>query len=128
MHRLYAAGDPCAYGNLRAPALLTETIVRIAQAGSNNGYCHSAGTAEARAAVAAANSTPSSPLCAADVYITSGCSGSLDLVLSALLNPGDNVLLPQPSFPLYQVSCAAHEFDLMFSSVNELLNASCASS
>ena len=35
--------------------------------------------------------------------IGSGCSGAIDLVLTGLLNEGDNILVPRPAFPLYQV-------------------------
>ncbi|KAG5185619.1 tyrosine transaminase [Tribonema minus] len=96
-------GDPCAHGNLRAPAFLSELVARAALSGASDGYCHSAGAPAARAAVAAAYSTAASPLCADDVFITSGCSGALELVFGALLDPGDNVLVPQPGFPLYKV-------------------------
>ncbi len=36
-----------------------------------------------------------------DVIIGSGCSGCLDLCISVLANPGDNILVPRPGFPLY---------------------------
>lgn len=36
-----------------------------------------------------------------DVILCSGCSCSLDLCISALSNPGDNILVPRPGFPLY---------------------------
>jgi tyrosine aminotransferase len=38
-----------------------------------------------------------------DVIIASGCSGALELAISVLLNEGDNLLVPCPGFPLYQV-------------------------
>lgn len=37
-----------------------------------------------------------------DVIIASGCSGAIDLCITALANEGDNILLPRPGFPLYQ--------------------------
>ena len=46
------------------------------------------------------------PLTAEDVVIGSGCSGALDITMSALLEEGDNILLPSPGFPLYEVSAA----------------------
>jgi len=36
-----------------------------------------------------------------DVLITSGASEAADLILSALVNQGDEVLLPSPGYPLY---------------------------
>ena len=37
----------------------------------------------------------------ADVLVTSGASEAADLVLTALVNPGDEVLLPAPGYPIY---------------------------
>lgn len=37
-----------------------------------------------------------------DVIVTSGCSQSLELVITLLANPGQNILIPRPGFPLYQ--------------------------
>ena len=38
-----------------------------------------------------------------DIIIASGCSGALEMAISVLLNEGDNILVPSPGFPLYQV-------------------------
>lgn len=37
-----------------------------------------------------------------DVILTSGCSQAIDLAISVLCNPGDNVLVPCPGFSLYK--------------------------
>ena len=34
--------------------------------------------------------------------MTSACSGALEISLSALSNPGQNILVPKPGFPLYR--------------------------
>ncbi|RJO66723.1 MAG: aminotransferase class I/II-fold pyridoxal phosphate-dependent enzyme [Myxococcales bacterium] len=36
-----------------------------------------------------------------DVFVTTGASEAIELCLTALLNPGDNVLTPAPGYPLY---------------------------
>ena len=36
----------------------------------------------------------------------SGCSAALDLCITVLANPGQNILIPRPGFPFYQ--CVAH--------------------
>ena len=65
------------------------------------GYSHSAGLREAREVIAryaTALGAETSP----DAYLTtSGASEAADLVLTALVNPGDEVLLPAPAYPIY---------------------------
>ena len=36
-----------------------------------------------------------------DVFVTSGVSETVDICLTALLNPGENLLTPCPDYPLY---------------------------
>ena len=43
-----------------------------------------------------------------DVVIGSGCSGVLELALTAMLDEGTNMLVPKPGFPLYQVIADSH--------------------
>ncbi|UCD75298.1 MAG: aminotransferase class I/II-fold pyridoxal phosphate-dependent enzyme [Phycisphaerales bacterium] len=42
-------------------------------------------------------------------YITSGCSEGIELALTALVNPGENVLTPSPGYPLYTAVIAKLE-------------------
>ena len=37
-----------------------------------------------------------------DVLLTSGCSQAIDLAITVLCNPGDNILVPCPGFSLYK--------------------------
>lgn len=85
--------------------ILYATSHTACSSAKHNGYIHSAGTAEARRAIAAYVSTPTSGITEDDVVIGSGCSGALDLAITALMNPGDNLLIPQPAFALYQTLC-----------------------
>jgi tyrosine aminotransferase len=71
--------------------------------GSSNGYLPSSGSAAAKKAISQYNNSPGYTIHEEDVIIGSGCSGALDLVLSGLINEGDNILVPKPAFPLYQV-------------------------
>lgn len=52
-------------------------------------------------------SVPAAPLTADDVILCSGGSGALEMALTALVGEGDNVLVPRPGFPLYQVGVRA---------------------
>ena len=92
-------GDPQAFG-FKPPIEIIEAVERATR---NNftGYSHSAGLRAAREVVAehaTALGTETSP---ADVLITSGASEAADLLLTALLNPGDEVILPGPGYPIY---------------------------
>lgn len=92
-------GDPQAYG-FRPPEHVTETVARALR-DKFTGYAHSSGLPEARQAVAGyatALGTVTSP---SDVLITAGASEAADLVLTALLEEGEEVLLPAPGYPLY---------------------------
>ena len=92
-------GDPVAFG-FSTPAHIVEAAVRAMREG-HNGYLASAGILEAREAVAAdytARGVATSP---DRVLITAGTSEGIELTLSALVDPGDEVLVPSPTYPLY---------------------------
>jgi alanine-synthesizing transaminase len=41
-----------------------------------------------------------------DAFVTSGVSETVDICLTALLNPGENILTPKPDYPLYSAVLA----------------------
>lgn len=92
-------GDPQVYG-FRPPGHVVEAVVRALRE-SFTGYTHSAGLREARAAVASFATALGAPTEMEHVLITSGASEAADLVLTALVNDGDDVLLPAPGYPIY---------------------------
>ena len=47
-----------------------------------------------------------------DVFVTSGASETVDLALTALLNPGENILTPVPDYPLYTAVLAKLDIEL----------------
>ena len=96
-------GDPTAFGNLPCPKELVSAIVSSVEGRKNNGYIAANGTAEAKAAIATAYDVDVD-----DVVIGSGCSGVLELALTAMLDEGTNMLVPKPGFPLYQVIADSH--------------------
>jgi tyrosine aminotransferase len=98
-----SVGDPTRYGNLRVGHDIVEKYCEVVRSGQNNGYTQSMGGLAAREAVARRYTLPkTAPLTAADIVLTSGVSGALELALGALANEGDNVLLPRPGFPLFK--------------------------
>lgn len=92
-------GDPQAYG-FQPPAHVVEAVARALR-DSFTGYTHSAGLREARGAVASYATALGSPTEMEQVVMTSGASEAADLVLTALVNEGDEVLLPAPGYPIY---------------------------
>jgi alanine-synthesizing transaminase len=92
-------GDPVAFG-FSTPAHLVEAASRAMRDG-HNGYLASAGILEAREAVAADYIARGVPTSADRVLITAGTSEGIELTLSALADPGDEVLVPSPTYPLY---------------------------
>jgi alanine-synthesizing transaminase len=92
-------GDPVQFG-FRTPPHLIEAVERAMRDG-HNGYVPSAGIEQARRAVAAEYSTRGMPVTPDRVVITQGTSEGIELALSVLVDPGDEVLVPTPNYPLY---------------------------
>lgn len=92
-------GDPQAYG-FRPPAHVVEAVARALRE-RFTGYEHSSGLREAKEAVALYATTLGAQTEPTDVLMTSGASEAADLLLTALVEEGDEVLLPAPGYPLY---------------------------
>jgi len=111
-------GDPTAFGNLGAPHVLNAAIIKLVGEKTQNGYGASAGSESARAAVATRYSSKNCTYAPDDVIIASGCSGALEIAINVMLNEGDNLLMPKPGFPLYEVlaksqGAGVKEYDLL---------------
>lgn len=92
-------GDPQEFG-FHPPAEVVEAVTRATR-DQFTGYSHSAGLKAAREAVAEYATNLGTETTTQDVLITSGASEAADLLLTGLLNPGDEVLLPGPGYPIY---------------------------
>lgn len=92
-------GDPVAFG-FDTPAHMLEAVHKSLRDGEN-GYGPSVGLLSAREAVAAENTSRGWAVDADRVILTSGSSEAIDFVLTALADPGDEVLVPLPTYPLY---------------------------
>jgi aspartate/methionine/tyrosine aminotransferase len=92
-------GDPVAFG-FRTPEPLVEAMARAERDG-HNGYVPSPGIAAAREAVASDWSRQGFPATPDRVLITAGTSEGIELALTAMADPGDDVLVPMPTYPLY---------------------------
>jgi alanine-synthesizing transaminase len=92
-------GDPVTFG-FRTPPHMIEAVERAMRDG-HNGYAPSVGIPSARKAVAAECARRGMPVAVDRVVITSGTSEGIELALTALAGPGDEVLVPVPTYPLY---------------------------
>lgn len=95
-------GNPGAFG-FRAPEHLQRAIAdHIAE---TDPYTHQQGLPAAREAIAAFHKQRGTPNASPErVFIGNGVSELIDLSLRALLNPGDEVLLPSPDYPLWSAA------------------------
>lgn len=95
-------GNPARF-DLHPPAALNEAIA--AHLHEADAYGHELGLEVARAAlVADATSRGITGLDEDHVFIGNGVSELIDMTLRALLEPGDEVLLPSPDYPLWSAA------------------------
>ncbi len=93
-------GDPNVF-DFQTPKHMIEAVNKAMLENKNN-YANSMGVPEAREAIAREqerlgikNVTPG------DVLVTTGVSEGIELALNALVNPGENILTPIPTYPVY---------------------------
>jgi tyrosine aminotransferase len=98
-------GDPTLTGNLPPSEATIQAIEEALHEHKSDGYGPSVGLQCAREAVASHFSTPDMKISPDDVILTSGASHALDLAITAIADPGDNILVPAPGFPLYKTLC-----------------------
>jgi len=92
-------GNPRAFG-LRTPE--TMRLAMIENLGEAEGYCHHQGIFPAREAVVMQQQERGiHGVSVEEVFIGNGVSELIDLALRALLNDGDEVLVPSPDYPLW---------------------------
>ncbi|MDJ0748668.1 MAG: aminotransferase class I/II-fold pyridoxal phosphate-dependent enzyme [Woeseiaceae bacterium] len=97
-------GNPGLFG-FRTPE--TMRLAMIENLGSAEPYCHQKGIFPAREAVVMQQQNRGIHGVTADeVFIGNGVSELIDLSLRALLNPGDEVLIPSPDYPLWSAAVA----------------------
>ena len=95
-------GNPGAFG-FRAPDHLQRAIADHIH--DTDPYTHQQGLPAAREAIAAHHARRGTPDAAPErVFIGNGVSELIDISLRALLNPGDEVLLPSPDYPLWSAA------------------------
>ena len=97
-------GNPGLFG-FRTPE--TMRLAMIENLGQAEPYCHQKGIFPAREAVVMQQQNRGiAGVSAEEVFIGNGVSELIDLSLRALLNPGDEVLVPSPDYPLWSAAVA----------------------
>lgn len=91
-------GNPGLFGFRAAPALREAIVANLPR---SEAYCHQQGLPEAREAIAAQHRRNGADASAERVFIGNGVSELIDLSLRALLDAGDEVLIPAPDYPLW---------------------------
>jgi len=91
-------GDPLNF-DFHTPPHLIEAVHK-AMCDGRNGYAPSLGVPEAVEAIRA-EAERNGIRNVQSVFLTAGVSEAIDLCLTALVNPGENILTPCPDYPLY---------------------------
>ncbi|MCK4531144.1 MAG: aminotransferase class I/II-fold pyridoxal phosphate-dependent enzyme [Candidatus Marinimicrobia bacterium] len=91
-------GDPNIF-DFAPPSHMIDAVCK-AMRNNYNGYSPSPGIAEARESIRR-QAEQNGIRDVHDIIVTHGASEAIELALTALLEKGENVLLPQPGYPLY---------------------------
>jgi alanine-synthesizing transaminase len=99
-HKVLAlnVGDPNIF-DFQTPPHLIEAVYQAMRDGKN-GYAPSPGIPQALEAIRG-EAARKGITTIQDVFVTSGASEAVDVCLTALVDPGENVLTPSPDYPLY---------------------------
>src|SRR5258707_1529839 len=107
-------GDPLNF-DFRTPPHINDAVHKAMRDGKN-GYAPSPGIPEALEAIRG-EAVRKGITTVRDVFVTSGVSETVDLCISALVNPGEDILTPKPDYPLYsavlcKLGIAINAYDL----------------
>ena len=92
-------GDPVQFG-FQPPDNVKEALINAVKNG-NNFYSSSEGLPELREEIAKKENAKGLSITSDDILITNGVSEGLDMVISSIVEEGDEVLLPGPYYPPY---------------------------
>ena len=109
-------GDPLNF-DFATPPHLIEAVYKAMRDGKN-GYAPSTGIKEAVNAIRG-EAERRGIRNIQDAFVTSGVSETVDICLTALLNPGENILTPSPDYPLYSAVLAKLGIELNTYDLNE---------
>ena len=101
-------GDPNVYDHVTPPHIIE--AVHKAMEENKNGYAPSSGIIPAVEAIER-DSNKKGIDNILDIFVTTGASEAIELSITALVNKGENVLLPTPGYPLYTAVRAKLELE-----------------
>jgi alanine-synthesizing transaminase len=100
-------GNPGLFG-YRTPETMRLAIIE--NLGQSEAYCHQKGIFPAREAVVMQQQNRGvMDVTADDVFMGNGVSECIDFVLRALLNSGDEILVPSPDYPLWSAAVSLNQ-------------------
>ena len=109
-------GDPNIF-DFQTPAHLVEAVAK-AMRDNKNGYAPSPGVPEALEAIRG-EAARKGITNVQDVFVSSGASEAVDACITALVNPGENILTPRPDYPLYSAVLCKLGIELNTYDLNE---------
>ena len=95
--RMLTIGEP----DFDTPAPIREAAAEAMASGLTH-YAPNKGTDSLRKAIAAYETDRGMACTADNILVTVGATGALNTALTGLLNPGEEVIIPIPAFPLYE--------------------------
>jgi aspartate aminotransferase len=103
----FSLGNP----DVEPPQVVIDALKRVAAANraGSHGYMPNPGYPEVRAALAQKlKRETGQPYTGDDIVMTVGAAGALNVILKALLDPGDEVIVLNPFFPEYEFYIGNH--------------------
>ncbi len=110
-------GDPCQC-DFRTPDIVIDAVVKALR-DNKTSYSASEGIPEAREAIRRDAEERKGIRPVQDVVVGHGASEPIEMVLTALLEPGEAVLLPSPGYPLYSAVLAKLDARALYYNLDE---------
>ncbi|KAF7078675.1 hypothetical protein CFC21_083070 [Triticum aestivum] len=108
-------GDPTSSACFRTAPEAEDAVVDALRSRKHNGYSPTVGVPQARSAIAEYLSRDLPyELSPDDIYLTSGCVQAIEIMISVLAQPGANILLPRPGFPMYKSRTTFSELEVRY--------------
>ncbi|MBI3190988.1 aminotransferase class I/II-fold pyridoxal phosphate-dependent enzyme [archaeon] len=110
-------GDPNRF-DFDTPKYLKKAVINAMNSG-NNYYADSIGIKEAVDALVKYNNKLGIETDAGSVMFTTGVSEAINVFIASIINPGENMIIPSPSYPLYSAYLDLFECEKKFHVLDE---------